>query len=236
MDDIVSGGMGYDTIDFSNSPEPVRVNLDSETAEGEGSDDPVTAFERVIGSSKDDNLTGSKYDDVLIGGDGNDNFAGAEGNDVLDGGAGDDVYDEDSKANGADEIKGGAGNDTVQYSTRKQPVTVTNDGKANDGEANEKDNVTDVEKPELPKTEQPANPIAPFTADFGGYWLAAADGGVFSFGDAGFHGSAGDIALNQPIVGMAASPTRRGYWMVAADGGIFSFGDARSSVPPAAWR
>jgi hypothetical protein len=39
-----------------------------------------------------------------------------------------------------------------------------------------------------------------------GYWLVATDGGIFSFGDARFFGSTGDIRLNQPIVGMAASP------------------------------
>jgi ribosomal protein L24E len=59
-----------------------------------------------------------------------------------------------------------------------------------------------------------------------GYWLVAADGGIFSFGDAGFFGSTGAITLNQPITAMAASPTGKGYWFVAADGGIFSFGDA----------
>ena len=36
----------------------------------------------------------------------------------------------------------------------------------------------------------------------GGYWLVASDGGVFSFGDAGFYGSTGNIVLNKPIVGM----------------------------------
>jgi N-acetylmuramoyl-L-alanine amidase len=54
----------------------------------------------------------------------------------------------------------------------------------------------------------------------------ARDGGVFQFGDAGFHGSTGSIRLNQPVVGMAATPTGRGYWLVARDGGIFQFGDA----------
>jgi hypothetical protein len=28
------------------------------------------------------------------------------------------------------------------------------------------------------------------TSDGGGYWLVASDGGIFNFGDAGFHGSA----------------------------------------------
>ncbi|HEV7862823.1 MAG TPA: hypothetical protein VGR20_08990, partial [Acidimicrobiia bacterium] len=59
-----------------------------------------------------------------------------------------------------------------------------------------------------------------------GYWFVAADGGIFSFGDAGFFGSTGAIKLVKPIVGMAASPTGRGYWFVASDGGIFNYGDA----------
>ena len=39
-----------------------------------------------------------------------------------------------------------------------------------------------------------------------GYWLVASDGGVFSFGDAAFHGGTGGQHLNRPIVGMAATP------------------------------
>jgi hypothetical protein len=59
-----------------------------------------------------------------------------------------------------------------------------------------------------------------------GYWLLGADGGVFSFGEAPFHGSTGDRTLNQPAVAMAAVPGGSGYWFAAADGGIFTFGDA----------
>jgi hypothetical protein len=59
-----------------------------------------------------------------------------------------------------------------------------------------------------------------------GYWQVAADGGIFSFGDARFRGSTGAMHLNQPIVGMAATPSGNGYWLVASDGGIFAFGDA----------
>ncbi len=71
-------------------------------------------------------------------------------------------------------------------------------------------------------------PIVGITAtpDQGGYWLVASDGGVFSFGDAGFFGSTGNLVLNEPVVGMATTADGRGYWLVASDGGVFSFGDA----------
>jgi hypothetical protein len=64
------------------------------------------------------------------------------------------------------------------------------------------------------------------TPDGGGYWLVSGDGGIFTFGDAGFHGSVGGSALNSPIVGMAPTHDGQGYWLVASDGGIFAFGDA----------
>ena len=54
----------------------------------------------------------------------------------------------------------------------------------------------------------------------------ASDGGVFAFGDAGFHGSTGALHLNAPVVGMAPTPDGNGYWLVASDGGVFAFGDA----------
>ncbi|TML38747.1 MAG: hypothetical protein E6G27_13370 [Actinobacteria bacterium] len=69
-------------------------------------------------------------------------------------------------------------------------------------------------------TPTPTPPASP------GYWFVASDGGIFSFGSAGFFGSTEATPLNQPIVAMAVTPTRNGYWLVARDGGIFSFGDA----------
>ena len=61
----------------------------------------------------------------------------------------------------------------------------------------------------------------------GGYWINAADGGVFSFGNAQFYGSTGGMRLNQPVVAMASTHDAAGYWEVASDGGVFSFGDAQ---------
>jgi SpoIID/LytB domain protein len=60
----------------------------------------------------------------------------------------------------------------------------------------------------------------------GGFWLSAADGGIFAFGNAPFLGSMGGHPLNLPVVGMAATADHAGYFEVAADGGIFAFGDA----------
>ncbi len=71
-----------------------------------------------------------------------------------------------------------------------------------------------------------------------GYWLVASDGGVFSYGDAQFWGSAGSMHLNAPIVGIVGSYL--GYWLVpptvesspTADAAFHgSSGDMRLNAP-----
>lgn len=57
-----------------------------------------------------------------------------------------------------------------------------------------------------------------------GYSMVASDGGIFTFGDAGFVGSMGGQHLNKPVVGLVPNPSGRGYWLVASDGGVFAFG------------
>jgi hypothetical protein len=57
----------------------------------------------------------------------------------------------------------------------------------------------------------------------GGYYMVAADGGVFTFGDATFRGSTGGRHINQPVIGLVPTANRTGYWLVAADGGVFAF-------------
>jgi hypothetical protein len=59
----------------------------------------------------------------------------------------------------------------------------------------------------------------------GGYWLVAADGGVFAY-NAPFFGSAGGTPLNKPVVGIMPTSDGSGYRLVASDGGIFSYGAA----------
>ncbi len=67
-----------------------------------------------------------------------------------------------------------------------------------------------------------------------GYTLAAADGGVFTFGTAGlggggqprYYGSMGGKHLNAPIVAIGGVLDGTGYILVASDGGVFTFGSA----------
>ena len=89
--------------------------------------------------------------------------------------------------------------------------------------------------PPAPRSEYPSIVAVPTGR---GYWLARANGDVYSFGDAAYHGSvnqldptvrpggANAVALPAPVVSMAASPTGGGYWLATANGEVYSFGDA----------
>ena len=77
----------------------------------------------------------------------------------------------------------------------------------------------------------PAAPPPPPAAVAGlsslqGYRVVARDGGVFTFGNAVFAGSAAELDLDEAVVGGAATPTGEGYVLFGAKGGVFSFGDA----------
>ena len=65
------------------------------------------------------------------------------------------------------------------------------------------------------------------TPDGGGYWLVAADGGIFSYGDAGVL-RLDRLAPPRRARSSAWRATRDGggYWLVARDGGVFTYGDA----------
>jgi hypothetical protein len=58
----------------------------------------------------------------------------------------------------------------------------------------------------------------------GGYWMYAADGGIFAFGTAGFAGAA--RSGSNDMIGMAATPSGNGYWMADDDGDVVAAGDA----------
>jgi Ca2+-binding RTX toxin-like protein len=100
--DVVDGGEGTDTVDYSYGYTPLLINLAEGTThvnlEGVG---PL--FGTVTSLTGIENVVGTRFDDVIIG-DGEDN--------TIEGGG------------GADVINGGAGNDTASYEYSTEGVTV----------------------------------------------------------------------------------------------------------------
>jgi Ca2+-binding RTX toxin-like protein len=139
--EIISGGNGNDTIDYSARRTNLQVTLapaatssadDGDPTSPAEADDIKDDVEHVIGGSGNDSLVGGDNDDVLDGGPGNDTLVGGLGNDVLNGGSGNDWFYEGSSANGSDVFNGGSGLDTVDYSGRLSAVVVSMDGAAAD--------------------------------------------------------------------------------------------------------
>jgi hypothetical protein len=59
-----------------------------------------------------------------------------------------------------------------------------------------------------------------------GHWALTEDGGIFTHGTAPFLGSAADLDLRGPAVGLATTPTGGGYLIADSSGGVFAYGDA----------
>lgn len=94
-DDVVDGGGGTDTINYSLS-EAVDVDLEAGTASVNGAgggalaigSDTLTNFEDVVGSGYDDIISGTDQANSMSGGAGDDVLMGRGGVDALDGGTG----------------------------------------------------------------------------------------------------------------------------------------------------
>ena len=83
-------------------------------------------------------MSGGGGVDVLDGGNGVDTIQGGDGGDIITNGA---------AADGADSVAGGPGIDLSNYATRMNPVKVSLDDVANDGQVGENDDVkSSVEK------------------------------------------------------------------------------------------
>jgi hypothetical protein len=71
------------------------------------------------------------------------------------------------------------------------------------------------------------------STDGGGYFMVAADGGVFSFGDAKFEGSCPSIGgCSGAAVAVMPDASGDGYWVVTATGRVYAFGDAAAYGAP----
>ena len=71
------------------------------------------------------------------------------------------------------------------------------------------------------------------SADGGGYFMVASDGGVFAFGDAKFAGSCPGIGgCSGAAVAVMPDATGNGYWLVTRSGLVYPFGDAANYGGP----
>ena len=61
-----------------------------------------------------------------------------------------------------------------------------------------------------------------------GAWQVGADGGVITWGDAGYYGSlpGESVVPAAPITAIAGNPDGHGYWLLGANGNVFSFGSS----------
>jgi 3-phytase len=92
--------------------------------------------------------------------------------------------------------------------------------------------IVDLAAPVQATTTTPApttttdHPVQTSDAGRSGYWMVAADGKVYAFGDAR---SLGDALLSPGVeaVDLEPTPSGNGYWIVDSAGHVFAMGDAR---------
>lgn len=101
--DVLSGGLGIDTLTYKEPSGAVKVSLEGFADWADANGDIISGFENLTGSMFNDDASGNGNDNIIIGG---------LGNDILSGGA------------GADRLDGGSGNDTADYSTSRAGVSV----------------------------------------------------------------------------------------------------------------
>lgn len=100
----------------------------------------------LVGSPGDDCLFGDAGNDVIRGLAGGGAIVGGAGNDLMFGGTGHDAFIADATRDGSDTMIGGTGADTAYYWGRSRAVSLTLDGRRNDGEPGEHDQLVHVSR------------------------------------------------------------------------------------------
>jgi Ca2+-binding RTX toxin-like protein len=128
-----------------------ETSFDAWLGDGDDSLDAADAdlnFARLLGGPGDDAIAGPLDAIQTI-------FDGGPGDDLLEGGHGPDLFREGSRRNGSDTFEGGSptdpsaliSDDEVNYGKRRHSLSLSPDGRANDGERGEYDRIgTDVER------------------------------------------------------------------------------------------
>lgn len=114
-DDRLVGGSGPDVVDYTLSSGGVNVNLENDSATGEGRD-ALLGIEDAWGSVHKDTLVGDASSNQLYAWDGNDDVEGAAGDDLV------------VPGTGNDDLDGGGGDDFVDYFYGKLSRFVSNTG------------------------------------------------------------------------------------------------------------
>jgi Ca2+-binding RTX toxin-like protein len=118
--DVVDGGDGSDTADYSSRTGAVKLRLNTTTADdgAAGEADKLLLIENAIGGGGADTLVGTTGDNSLSGGGGNDVITDLAGADTVDGGAGNDKVSQGNAPDVGDTLSGGDGVDTISYAAR----------------------------------------------------------------------------------------------------------------------
>jgi Ca2+-binding RTX toxin-like protein len=122
-ENVVDGGDGFDTIDYSGAAIGLRINLSRLGFQDSGAGlglDKLLGMENIVGAAFDDILSGNGARNAIYGGGGadalyggaeNDALHGGDDGDILFGGDGDDFLRGEF---GADLLRGGNGRDTLR--------------------------------------------------------------------------------------------------------------------------
>ncbi len=143
--DTFAGGLGKDTIYYSERTNGVSVSLDNDPTSGEAGEghrigvdvENITGgagadqlygndvANTILGNQGSDDILGVGGNDILYGGQGSDVLQGGPGNDDLRGEGGNDIFLAEATIDGRDTFFGGAGTDKVAYDSRSSSVTLT---------------------------------------------------------------------------------------------------------------
>jgi Ca2+-binding RTX toxin-like protein len=114
--DVLNGGDGFDTADYSADTDGILVNLASVTPVASGTgigSDQLIDIEAVIGGSATDIMIGGALDDALSGGAGDDSINGQGGADLINGGDGADTLSGGSDDDAGDTLSGGGADGAI---------------------------------------------------------------------------------------------------------------------------
>jgi serralysin len=181
--DVLDGGNGLDTADYSSVQNAMFINLLQGLASGGGSFDSLVSIENVTSTAFDDSIITDENANVVQAGGGNDRLDTSGGNDFLVASAGNDIL---IGGAGVDRLSGGTGADKFVFEL------VTDSGKGLGNRDIITGFQTDLDKIDLSQIDAKAGPVGNQAFTFVGGSGFTAEGQVRAF----FEGDHTVVALN----------------------------------------